>query len=228
MKKRVLCYGDSNTWGYIPEGQPDGFHMRFPEDVRWTGVLQAALGEDYAVIEEGLNGRTTSFDQRGFRCRNGLAYLESSLLTHEPIDVAVIYLGINDLKLQICGDPVKSAESLAALLDYIQRARTGPEGGLTKILLILPPPMGTGILFPPFRDDFGGDRAIAASRRLNKEYQKIAKRYNLDSLDAAAYAETGADGLHLTAESHVLLGHAIAEKIQAMIGKEAEESHAED
>lgn len=226
MKKRVLCYGDSNTWGYIPEGQPDGFHMRFPEDIRWTGVLQAALGDGYAVIEEGLNGRTTSFDQRGFRCRNGLAYLESSLLTHEPIDVAVIYLGVNDLKLQICGDPKKSAESLAALLDFVKRARLGPEGGPTKVLLILPPLIGTGILFPPFRDDFGGERAIEASRQLNREYKRIADRFGLESLDAAAYAETGADGLHLTADSHVLLGHAIAEKVQAMLAEG--ESHAQD
>lgn len=226
MKKRVLCYGDSNTWGYIPEGQPDGFHMRFPEDIRWTGILQTALGEDYAVIEEGLNGRTTSFDQRGFRCRNGLQYLEGSLLTHEPIDVAIIYLGVNDLKLQICGDPKKSAESMAALLDFVNRARLGPEGGPTKVLLILPPPVGDGILFSPFRNDFGGEQAIEASRQLNREYRKIADRFGLESLDAAAYAVAGADGIHLTAESHVLLGHAIAEKVQAMLSAEAEENHA--
>lgn len=217
MKKRILCYGDSNTWGYMPEGQPEGFHMRFPEEVRWTGVLQSVLGDGYAVVEEGLNGRTTSFDQRGFRCRNGLAYLESSLLTHEPIDMAIVYLGINDLKRQICGDAKKSAESLAALLDFVCRARLGPEGGPTKVLLILPPPLGEGILYPPFRDDFGGRPAIDASEQLNREYRKIAERYGLDTLDAAAYAEAGADGLHLTAESHVMLGHAIAEKVRELL-----------
>lgn len=221
MKKRILCYGDSNTWGYMPEGQPDGFHMRFPEEIRWTGVLQRALGEEYVVVEEGLNGRTTSFDQQGFRCRNGLAYLESSLLTHEPIDVAVIYLGTNDLKTQICGDPQKSAESMAALLDFVLHARIGPEGGQTKVLLVLPPHIGTGILFPPFRDAYGGDRAIEASRRLNKEYRRIAERFGVESVNAAEYAETGADGIHLTAESHTLLAHAIAEKIRHMTAEGA-------
>ncbi|MBD5560584.1 MAG: SGNH/GDSL hydrolase family protein [Clostridia bacterium] len=221
MKKRILCYGDSNTWGYIPEGQPDGFHMRFPEDIRWTGVLQNALGDSFAVVEEGLNGRTTSFDQRGFRCRNGLTYLESSLLTHEPIDIAVIYLGINDLKVQICGDPKQSAESLAALLDFVSRARLGPEGGPTKVLLVLPPPLGAGILHPPFRDEFGGGAAIEASRQLNREYRRIAERFGIESLDAAAYTETGADGIHLTAESHVMLGHAIAQKVQDMLAEGA-------
>ena len=48
MKKRIMCFGDSNTWGANPS---DG--SRYPEDVRWTGVLQQTLGEGYQVIEEG-------------------------------------------------------------------------------------------------------------------------------------------------------------------------------
>ena len=52
--KSILCYGDSNTYGLMPDS-PD----RYPRDVRWTGILQKKLGEDYYVIEEGLSGRTT-------------------------------------------------------------------------------------------------------------------------------------------------------------------------
>ena len=52
--KRVLCYGDSNTWGYDP-----GTGKRYAPDVRWTGVLANRLGPDYQVLEEGLNGRAT-------------------------------------------------------------------------------------------------------------------------------------------------------------------------
>jgi len=44
----ILCYGDSNTYGYNPVNG-----LRYPKDVRWTGVLQKLLGEQYAVIEEG-------------------------------------------------------------------------------------------------------------------------------------------------------------------------------
>ena len=51
----ILCYGDSNTYGYNPVNG-----LRYPKDVRWTGVLQKLLGEQYAVIEEGCNGRTTA------------------------------------------------------------------------------------------------------------------------------------------------------------------------
>jgi lysophospholipase L1-like esterase len=58
MKKRILCFGDSNTWGWIPGSDGD----RFPADVRWPGVMAAELGPDFVVIEEAQNGRTTLWD----------------------------------------------------------------------------------------------------------------------------------------------------------------------
>lgn len=216
MKTRILCYGDSNTWGYMPEGQSLGFHMRFPEDVRWPGALQNELGSDYVIIEEGLNGRTTSFDQKGFSCRNGLKYLESSLFRHVPIDVVVIFLGTNDLKLSICGDPMKSAESMRAFLDYLSHVHTGRDGQTSKVLLILPPYIGHGIEFSPFSKDYGGRKAIPASRQLNLEYRKIAERDHLAYVDASKYVRAGADGVHMTAPSHARLAEAIAEKLRSM------------
>ena len=56
MRKRILCFGDSNTYGYIPLGG------RYDEDVRWPTVMAGLLGDGYTVIEEGLNGRTCVFD----------------------------------------------------------------------------------------------------------------------------------------------------------------------
>ena len=55
--KTVLCYGDSNTYGYNPVNG-----LRYPQDVRWPGKLQSLLGNGYQIIEEGCNGRTTVFD----------------------------------------------------------------------------------------------------------------------------------------------------------------------
>jgi lysophospholipase L1-like esterase len=52
--KTVLCYGDSNTWGYNPSTED-----RYPLAERWVSVLALALGPEYLVIPEGLNGRTT-------------------------------------------------------------------------------------------------------------------------------------------------------------------------
>ncbi len=69
--KTVVCYGDSNTWGYDPHTK-----TRFPSDVRWTGVLRQELGVDYLVIEEGLNGRTTVWDDpiEGYKEWQGVSY----------------------------------------------------------------------------------------------------------------------------------------------------------
>jgi lysophospholipase L1-like esterase len=91
--KAILCYGDSNTWGYDPVTKG-----RFPRDMRWTGVLRQSLGDDYLVIEEGLNGRTTVWDDPIEGYKNGAAYLVPCLTTHRPLDLVIIMLGTNDLK----------------------------------------------------------------------------------------------------------------------------------
>ena len=88
--KTVLCFGDSNTWGYDPEasfGQP--FPVRFAHDVRWTGVLARELGTGWRVIEEGQNGRTTVFDDPLVPSRRGLDYLPAAIESHKPLDAEV-------------------------------------------------------------------------------------------------------------------------------------------
>ena len=83
----ILCYGDSNTYGYNPVNG-----LRYPKDVRWTGVLQKLLGEQYAVIEEGCNGRTTVFEDIAEPWKAGLGYLKPCLNTHKPIDFVIMML----------------------------------------------------------------------------------------------------------------------------------------
>jgi lysophospholipase L1-like esterase len=63
----ILCYGDSNTFGYIPGSGG----QRYGRDIRWTGRLQHLLGERYYVIEEGLGGRTTVWDDPIEEHKNG-------------------------------------------------------------------------------------------------------------------------------------------------------------
>src|SRR3954462_1773041 len=91
--KTIVCFGDSNTWGYDPAS-----NGRFGPTNRWTGVLQTALGSDYRVIEEGLNGRTTTVDDPIHDHRNGRHYLPPCLESHAPFDLVTIMLGTNDLK----------------------------------------------------------------------------------------------------------------------------------
>ena len=99
--KTILCYGDSNTWGAKPIlklGSPD----RYQYEVRWTTVLQNQLGNDYHIIAEGLNGRTSTFDDpiEGAH-KNGKRYLFPCLETHAPLDLVIIMLGTNDLKSRL-------------------------------------------------------------------------------------------------------------------------------
>lgn len=96
--KTVLCFGDSLTWGFDPRGGEDRVRYGFSE--RWTRRLQAELGSSYYVIEDGLSGRTTVFDDPVIGDMNGLAQLPTALKTHMPLDLVVILLGTNDAKVR--------------------------------------------------------------------------------------------------------------------------------
>src|SRR6187401_3541591 len=96
--KTVLCFGDSNTWGFVPESITAPHAMRHAPDLRWTGVLARELGAGYRVIEEGLSGRTTVHEDPIMGNRNGSLHLPSCLESHSPIDVVMLMLGTNDLK----------------------------------------------------------------------------------------------------------------------------------
>ena len=117
--KTIMCYGDSNTWGFMPKLEmPDvESKNRYPWDVRWTGKLQAMLGSDYRVLEEGLNGRTTMFDCPMEDHRNGLNDIDVALLTHAPIDLVVIMLGTNDTKIAFRMTDYIIAHGIERLID---------------------------------------------------------------------------------------------------------------
>ena len=105
--KRILCFGDSNTYGYRPDTGE-----RYPEDIRWTGILKNRLRErGIEIIEEGLVGRTTVFEDSLRMGRRGIDYLVPLLESHAPIDKLVLMLGTNDCKNTLC----VTAEDIANL-----------------------------------------------------------------------------------------------------------------
>ena len=114
--KTVLCYGDSNTWGYDPWTR-----LRYPPSVRWTGVLAERLGPVYRVVEEGLNGRTTRWDDPMEPGRNGQMYLGPCIESHAPLDLIVVMLGTNDLKRRFNLTSSDIAESAAGLAEEASR-----------------------------------------------------------------------------------------------------------
>lgn len=121
--KAVLCYGDSNTWGYDPATQ-----TRFSREVRWTGVLREELGEGYLVIEEGLNGRTTVWDDPIELDKNGATYLRPCIQSHKPFDLIVIMLGTNDLKTRFWLPAYDIAAGAGVLVDIVKKSDAGIDG----------------------------------------------------------------------------------------------------
>jgi len=136
--RSILCYGDSNTWGFDPVAG-----RRLRPDQRWPGVLRLRLGDGYRVVEEGLNGRTTLWDDpiEG-AYKNGLAYLLPCLKSHKPLDLVVIMLGTNDLKGCFGVSASDIAQSAGRLTQTTLESGCGPAGDAPKVLLVAPPPLG--------------------------------------------------------------------------------------
>jgi len=206
--KTVLCYGDSNAWGYDPSSQ-----ARFPRDVRWPGVLRNELGQGYLVIEEGLNGRTTVWDDPIELDKNGATYLRPCIQTHKPIDLVIIMLGTNDLKTRFSLTAYDIASGAGVLVDIVQKSDTGVEGGAPEVLLIAPPP---AVELTNFAEMF--ENAIEKSGDFSKHYRRIANEKGCHYLDAGDYVESSPlDGIHLEAGMHRKLGEAVTADVKDIL-----------
>ena len=207
MKKRILCYGDSNTWGFT-----GGTGERYGEDVRWTARLAALTG--YTIIEEGLNGRTTAFDDPLTPGANGLTYLEPCLKSQAPLDLVIISIGTNDLKANVCGTAGGSAQGAGMLIQKTRQVL----GDSVPILLISPIAIGYE------RREMGPlwvlmESCYEQSRMFPYFFEIVAKQYSCYFLDAQKFAQAGkADATHMDEENHAALAAAVAEKVREILG----------
>ena len=137
MEKRIICFGDSNTFGYCT--RPDGIgYDRYDENTRWPCVLQKYLGPEYLIFEEGVIGRNTSFDDPIREGMNGLKAVSSSVAAHEPVDLMIVMLGTNDVKERFQAGPDRIASGMERLL--VKAAETpGWRNGTPRILVMSPP-----------------------------------------------------------------------------------------
>jgi len=210
--KTVLCYGDSLTWGYVPDGS--GRHAL--KD-RWPTVLQAELGDDVHVIADGLNGRTTAFDDHlsGFE-RNAAKTLTTALGTHFPLDLVIIMLGTNDMKTFICGNAQGTKRGMQRLIEIVRTAPYQLNAKPPQILIMSPPPLGE-IDEPEFRLTF--EQGIAQSHLLTAFYKNAAELAGCAFFDAGSIATTSSvDGVHLDAENTRAIGKAIAPIVRGILG----------
>ncbi|MCR4590041.1 MAG: SGNH/GDSL hydrolase family protein [Lachnospiraceae bacterium] len=205
----ILCYGDSNTFGYIPETG-----MRYPRDVRYPGKLQALLGDEYAVIEEGCNGRTTIHDDPIDGWKNGLDYLKPCLNSHKPVDIVILMLGSNDLKATFHLGAKEIADGVAVLVDVIKSFTEEKQGFIPKIILVSPPELGKGIRTSPFYGAFF-EEAVEESKKFSEFYRAVAEKYGCVFFNAAEYIyPSEVDSLHLTPEGHKVLAEKLYETVK--------------
>jgi lysophospholipase L1-like esterase len=207
-KIRILCFGDSNTWGCIPGTK----FKRFSEEIRFPKLLQKLLGGNYEIIEEGLYSRTlaSEYKRPNKEGRNGKTYLIPCLYSHDPLDLVILMLGTTELKEEFHNSP----EDIGNMLDkhyakVIPKTKSQDRGTYPKLLIIAPPIIDEQSASPRYK---GGTKK---SKQLSKIYEKIAKTNKCLFIDASQL-EVGSDGVHMTKESHKKLAETLANKIKSM------------
>ena len=229
--KRILCFGDSNTWGCIPRWEASPFPSeRYDEETRWPQVMAKELGNEWVLLEEGLGGRTTMFDAPGESYRRGDWYLHPCLLSHRPLDYVVLMLGTNDIQPRLHPGPFGTAELKDGMKQMISIIRSLPECGPLKkaepaqILLIAPPPIRKAQGRPEVWEKYGKEQGLRLSEEFTGIYGEIAREMGCGFLDAADYAQADlSDGVHFTRDSHPRLGAAAARAIREM--EETKKTH---
>lgn len=217
--KTILCYGDSNTWGFDPDAYnfATGEFFRYPYETRWPVRMAAQLGAGYRIVEEAYNGRTTVFEDPVRPGRNALGHLNVSFYTHEPLDLITLMLGTNDLKDVFSAPASVIAGGLERLIRELSFIIPASLSRNVKLLVISPPellPMENGEYYPGLS---------AASQEKSKQlpalYEKVAAKYGCGFLNAAALVSASRrDGIHLNADSHAVLAKAVTAKVKEMLG----------
>lgn len=216
--KTVLCFGDSNTWGYDAETYDikTGCVNRIPFEERWPGIAQQKLGSGFRILENALNARTIIVEDPYYVHRRGIDSLEEAMDMCTPLDLVAIQLGVNELKQMFCLDAGVIADGMGKLVQAAQKKCYGYAA--PKVLIIAPAPVLPTIEQAAFGYRFG-PLAYQKSLALGARYRAIAERYGCGFLDCAnlKLELNKIDGIHYCREDHAKLGAAAAEIIAAML-----------
>ena len=218
---RILCYGDSNTWGTYGHWKDVGKRsLRFAPEDRWPCVMQQELGDGFEVIEEGLGGRTAFADHVDGPWKNGLHTLPTILHSHKPLDAVAIMLGTNDLaqKKDITEDDIYRGACM--MVDAVRGEKIHDYHDDPEILLMAPVevipshPMGRTEVYAKFRGDIGRELSVKTA----EIYKRVAEEKGCHFLNAQDFAKAGpADGVHMEAEGQRSLGRGVAKYIREHI-----------
>lgn len=191
--KNILFFGDSNTYGYKPDGSG-----RFDRNIRWTGRVSDNLGSEYNVIEEGLCGRTTIFPDAVRDARKGIDLIGVVIESHTPVDVISIMLGTNDCKIEFNA----TAKDIANGMEKVAKKAKEVAGKEAKIVIVSPIHLGKGVGEPGFDPEFN-EISENVSRQLATEYKAVAEKNGFYFFDAALVAQPSSiDRQHLDENGH--------------------------
>lgn len=205
--KRILCFGDSNTYGYVPDGSG-----RYGEDIRWTGLLQKKLDSEAIIIEEGLCGRTTVFQDQLRHGRRGIEILPILLESHAPLDLVVVMLGTNDCKTVYGASAEVIGKGIEKIIGQIASILPG-----TEILIVSPIWLGEDVWKLEYDPEFNR-KSVQVSKKLKEVYKRIAEKNKSMFLAASDYTKpSNIDQEHLDAKGHEDLAKAIYNVIQKIM-----------
>lgn len=210
----ILCFGDSNTHGYNPENG-----KRYERNERWTGILQNLLGDSDYVIEEGLSGRTTVFDDPLYEGLSGLDFIIPTLMTHEPIDLLIIMLGTNDTKDRFGASAEVISLGLDRLIKKAKFCEVAFRNSKPNILVVAPLPIREEIKNAECYYTMGKS-CSEKSYKIIPLYDKVAKENGCHFFDPSPFAIcSDYDYMHLSNKAHEILGKKLYEIISEIKNK---------
>jgi lysophospholipase L1-like esterase len=217
--KNIICYGDSNTWGNIAGSINLEFRLaqRYEYGQRWPTIMQNLLGPTFQIIEAGLNGRTTAFDEKSIvrPSRNGLATLPGILEMHYPLDLVIFMLGTNDVKIEYDASLEQITVNMQQLIQTVKTSHFGPNYQAPRVMMICPSPIHQ--VDNPAFSAYYDELSIIKSQQLSQYYAKLASHEQCALLDAGPIVKVSdTDGVHLEQASHADLATHIAQIILAM------------
>lgn len=197
--KKILCYGDSNTFGYNPCDA-----SRYDMHTRWTAILQNILGDEYEVIEQGMCDRTGIADNDKGLAFSAQKHFPECMSDAKQVDILVLWVGTNDLQF-------KYNLSLEEIENGLEKLILVAQNYTEKIVLIPSVELSDNILDGYFRCQFD-NISVLKSKEMSKIYTKLSQIYNLEYFDINKFVKPSAtDGLHYDAEGHRIIAQKLSE-----------------
>lgn len=205
MKKKILVYGDSNTWG-------DNFitGKRITDEKQWVNILRKKYNKEYLFLQEGLPGRLAGNEEITKPYKNGQDTFISTFRTNAPVDIVIISLGTNDLQLKYNKTSKKIISDLLWYKDKLEESFSDEEDRkkyfndkMPKIIYIL-----------PINFDYQVNASEIFNNECERKRQEIIKYFKNQNINIiiANDMDLFEDGIHLSYQGH--------EKMAKLVEKE--------